>query len=201
MEYVRYGGHTSCVAIAHDGADAPSLILDAGVGLMQAAKLLDGGPFIGTIMLTHLHWDHVTGLPFFGAGDRPDSHLHVVVPAQDGGESAVEILSGIMRPPYFPVGPTGLRGDWSFSTIAPGTHTVEGFEVLALEVPHKGGRTLGFRISDGSSTMTYMPDHCPTAIGPGDDGLGAYHEVALALVGYGDEDDSETLPAAEDAEA
>ena len=68
-EFVRYGGHTSCVAIApDDGAPdvgAPRLILDAGTGLRRVTGLLRGKPFGGTILLTHLHWDHVLGLPFF----------------------------------------------------------------------------------------------------------------------------------------
>ena len=53
--------------------------------------------------------------------------------------------------------------------------------MLAREVPHKGGRTFGYRISDGSSTMAYIPDHCPTALGEGPDGLGEYHAAVLEL--------------------
>jgi hypothetical protein len=57
----------------------------------------------------------------------------------------------------------------------------EGFTVEAREVPHKGGRTFGYRVSDGHSAMAYIPDHCPTALGPGPDGWGEYHPAALAL--------------------
>ena len=53
--------------------------------------------------------------------------------------------------------------------------------MLAREIPHKGGRTFGYRISDGRSTLTYMPDHCPTTLGPGEDGFGEYHPAALEL--------------------
>ena len=63
----------------------------------------------------------------------------------------------------------------------PGERRVEGFEVLAREIPHKGGRTFGYRVSDGRSTLAYMPDHCPTALGPGEDGFGEYHPAALEL--------------------
>ena len=77
--------------------------------------------------------------------------------------------------------PEDLRGDWTFATIAPGEWQAEGFSVMAREVPHKGGRTFGYRISDGRSTLTYIPDHCPTAFGPGPDGLGEYHPVAIEL--------------------
>jgi phosphoribosyl 1,2-cyclic phosphodiesterase len=65
--------------------------------------------------------------------------------------------------------------------LEPGRHEVEGFEVLALEIPHKGGRTFGYRVSDGTSSIAYLSDHCPTVVGPGPEGLGEYHEAALAL--------------------
>jgi phosphoribosyl 1,2-cyclic phosphodiesterase len=180
VDFVRYGGHTSCVALAHEGR-APSLILDAGIGLQRAAKLLGDAPYDGTLLLSHLHWDHVLGLPFFTGGDREDARLSVLIPRQETDADAASVLSGMMRPPYFPVGPTELRGDWSFGSVDPGVFQIEGFEVLAREIPHKGGRTFGYRVSDGSSTMTYMPDHCPTVLGPGEDGLGAYHPAALEL--------------------
>jgi hypothetical protein len=74
-----------------------------------------------------------------------------------------------------------LRGRWSCGSILPGESELEGFTVLAREIPHKGGRTFGYRVSDGHSTLTYMPDHNPTALGPGEDGFGEYHATALEL--------------------
>ena len=44
--------------------------------------------------------------------------------------------------------------------------------MLAVDVPHKGGRTVGFRVSDGHSSLAYIPDHCPTALGAGPEGIG-----------------------------
>jgi phosphoribosyl 1,2-cyclic phosphodiesterase len=181
IEFVRYGGHTSCVALAHDGAAAPSLILDAGAGVQRVSRLLEGAPFDGTILLSHLHWDHVVGLPFFAAADNLDAHVTVLLPEQETRASAESVLAGMMSPPYFPVGPTELRGEWDFATIAPEEWQVEGFTVLAREIPHKGGRTFGYRISDGHSTLAYIPDHCPTTLGPGEDGFGEYHPAALEL--------------------
>jgi ribonuclease BN (tRNA processing enzyme) len=181
LDFVRYGGHTPCLALAHDGADAPALILDAGTGLQRASAALDDGPFDGTILLTHLHWDHIFGLPFFAAADRADARLEILLPEQESGDEASAVLARVMSPPYFPIEPTELRGRWTFGSIAPGEHTIEGFTVLALEIPHKGGRTFGYRIGDGHSTLVYMPDHCPTALGDGEDGFGAYHATAIEL--------------------
>jgi phosphoribosyl 1,2-cyclic phosphodiesterase len=177
-EFAKYGGHTSCVALAHDDRP-PTLLLDAGTGIRRVTHLLGGHPFDGSILLGHLHWDHTQGLPFFAAGDRSDSNVAVYAPAQGDTE---EVLAGFMSPPHFPITPGELRGNWSFHALEPGQHRIEGFDVLALEIPHKGGRTFGFRVSDGRATVAYLSDHCPTAFGPGPDGLGDRHEAAIALV-------------------
>ena len=184
-QFIRYGGHTSCVAVAHDDGAAPGLILDAGTGLRKATALLRGGPFTGTIILTHLHWDHVHGLPFFAAGDRADARVTLLLPEQ-GGADAEDLLARGMSPPHFPIAPSGLRGEWSFGALAPGVFKAEGFTIEAREVPHKGGRTFGYRVSDGHSVIAYIPDHCPTALGPGPEGWGEYHSAAVGLAAGAD---------------
>jgi phosphoribosyl 1,2-cyclic phosphodiesterase len=184
-DFVRYGGHTSCVAVAHDGA-APTLILDAGTGVRQVTALLAGQPFTGTILLTHLHWDHTQGLPFFRAGDRDDARVTLLLPDQQDGTGAEEVLARAMSPPHFPIRPSQLRGSWSFRAISPGRFETGGFTVRACEIPHKGGRTLGYRVSDGHSVAAYVTDHCPTALGPGPDGWGEYHAAAVDLAAGAD---------------
>ena len=86
-----------------------------------------------------------------------------------------------MGPPHFPITPAGLRGTWTFGDLEEGTHTLAGFEVLAREIPHPGGRAFGYRVSDGRTSMAYLSDHGPIALGPGPEGWGPYHEAALAL--------------------
>jgi len=185
-DFLRYGGHTSCVAVAHDDDDAPTLLLDAGTGLRMVTQLLGEQPFTGTILLTHLHWDHFQGLPFFSAGDREDARIDLLLPEQMDGADATAVLERSMSPPHFPISPTELRGAWTFATLAPGEHQFDGFSVLAREVPHRGGRTFGYRISDGRSILTYIPDHCPSALGEGPDGYGMYHPAALELASEAD---------------
>jgi phosphoribosyl 1,2-cyclic phosphodiesterase len=176
--FVRYGGHTSCLALSR-GQEAPSLVLDAGTGLRRLSALLGDEPFRGTVLLGHLHWDHVCGMPFFRAGARPGSRVDVRVPAQDG--DAEGLIARMMSPPTFPIRPAQLGDGWRFTDLEAGRHTLEGFSVLALEIPHKGGRTFGFRVEDGRSSMAYLSDHDPLVLGEGPAGLGAHHEAAMAL--------------------
>ena len=160
-EYVRYGGNTSCVAITPSGDDVPSLVLDAGTGLRSLSRLLSGATFRGAILLSHLHCDHMQGLPFFTAGDRPDSVVDVYLPAQDG-QTGRDLLAKMMSPPSFPITPECLRGRWAFNTLTPGRVQVAGFDVTAAEVAHKGGRTYGFRVEEpGGASIGYLPDHGP----------------------------------------
>ena len=194
--YVRYGGNTSCVAVAHDGDRGPALLLDAGTGLANVTGLLGGAAFAGTILLSHLHWDHCLGLPFFRAGDRADARVQLLLPDQDGPRpdtsgpdgsgTAERLLSRVMSPPFFPITPAQLRGRWTFGTVSPGQLKAEGFTVEAREIPHKGGRTIGYRVSDGRRAVAYVTDHCPTAYGPGPEGLGPYHDAVLDLAAGAD---------------
>ena len=130
-DYVRYGGNTSCVAVAHARGAAPVLALDAGTGLANLTGLLGGAAFAGTILLSHLHWDHSLGLPFFRAGDRDDARVTLLLPEQAagqggtersgaGGASAERLLGQVMSPPFFPIRPGELRGSWEFGAISPG---------------------------------------------------------------------------------
>jgi phosphoribosyl 1,2-cyclic phosphodiesterase len=189
--YVRYGGNTSCVAVAHDGDPGPVLLLDAGTGLANATGLLGGAAFAGTILLSHLHWDHCLGLPFFRGGDRDGARVRLLLPDQggvgsDGSASAERLLSRVMSPPFFPITPGQLHGDWTFGTVSPGQLKAEGFTIEAREIPHKGGRTIGYRVSDGHRALAYVTDHCPTVLGPGADDLGVYHEAVLDLAAEAD---------------
>jgi ribonuclease BN (tRNA processing enzyme) len=160
LDFVRYGGHTSCVAVYPDGAADPTLVLDAGTGLRSLTARLTTPAFSGAILLSHLHWDHAQGLPFFTAGDRHASVVDLYLPAQRG-ESARKLLARTMSPPSFPIEPGGLNGTWAFHAVEAGTFHIGGFTVRAADLAHKGGRTFGSRIEDSSGALAYFPDHGP----------------------------------------
>ena len=176
-DYLRYGGNTSCVAV--QARDEPvRLLLDAGTGISRVTDLLDG-PYDGTILLGHLHWDHTHGLPFFGAGGREGSKVQVLLPAQ--GAAAEDVLARAFSPPHFPIVPSQLGPGWSFGELEEGVTQQGEFTVLAREIPHKGGRAFGYRVSSGGRSVAYLADHSPTSISPGPDDLGERHEAAMAL--------------------
>jgi phosphoribosyl 1,2-cyclic phosphodiesterase len=176
--YVRYGGQTSCVALAHPG-QRPTLLLDAGTGIQNVTALLGGAPYDGSVLLGHLHWDHTHGMPFFTAGGAAGSRVAVYLPEQ--GESAEAVLERCISPPHFPIVPAQLGDGWTFGSLAEGTHEIEGFTVTAREIPHKGGRTYGFRVESEGRSLAYLSDHSPTSVGPGPDGLGERHDAIMDL--------------------
>ncbi|MFL6080152.1 MAG: MBL fold metallo-hydrolase [Ornithinibacter sp.] len=178
-DFVRYGGNTSCVAVRPDADAPPTLLLDAGTGIRTVTAMLGGAPFRGTILVSHVHWDHVQGLPFFAAGDRAGASVRLLLPAQ-GGRSGRDLVAQTMSPPAFPITPEGLIGAWTFDTVQPGDLEVEGFSVRAFEVAHKGGRTFGYTVRSGSTSVGYVPDHAPE-LGVSDDALAALAGVDVLV--------------------
>jgi phosphoribosyl 1,2-cyclic phosphodiesterase len=152
--FSRVGGHTSCLAVSVDD-ELPTLVLDAGTGLQDLALEFDGAPFDGTILLTHLHWDHVQGIPFFPPADQDEARVVCAQPAQG---DPVAVMARAMSPPHFPIGPMDFRGSWTHVALDAGTHELGKFTVLALDVHHKGGRTFGYRVTCDGASFAYVPD-------------------------------------------
>jgi ribonuclease BN (tRNA processing enzyme) len=141
--------------------------------------MLGGAAFDGSIVLSHMHWDHMQGLPFFAAGDRDASRVDLYLPAQDG-RSGRDLLAQAFSPPAFPITPEGLKGRWTEHAIEAGEREIEGFTVRAVDVAHKGGRTYGYRVSDASGSVAYLPDHAPAA-GLSDDARALMQGVDVLL--------------------
>lgn len=167
-DHAAVGGSTSCVAIPRPGGRW--LVLDAGTGFVRLGPHLAGAPLQGSVLLTHLHWDHVQGLPFLPNADRDGAEVDLWLPAQVGSEgpppSALEVLARSMSPPHFPIRPDQLQGRWRFEHLEEGPHEIEGCRVRAARVQHKGGVTFGFRVDAGGRSLAYLPDHAPALARP-----------------------------------
>lgn len=179
---IRYGGDTSCVeVVAHDGA---RLILDAGSGIRPLGLDIGSGERVD-ILLSHLHMDHVQGLPFFGPLLDPKSEVHIWGPISTT-QTLRQRLSRYLSPPLFPIRVRDLP-NVHFHDVPPGSFDVGQFHVTADLVSHPGS-TLGYRISSNRKTLAYIPDHEP-AFGdtrfPGEpewtSGFGLAHEVDVLI--------------------
>lgn len=152
----RYGGNTACVVVRDEGADP--ILLDLGTGLRYfGEEHPDHEPLRAHALVTHLHWDHVQGLPFCRPLLRPGSSLSVHGPAHDGVGFDVG-FDALMRPPFFPVTRADLSGDVHLHTLTEGVHEIAGATVTALEVPHTD-TTFGYRVARGDRSVAYVSDH------------------------------------------
>ena len=158
-----YGGHTSCVAVTEDGAaGGPALVLDAGTGIRGLGRLLEDGVFRGTVLVTHMHWDHMHGLPFSGPLNETACEVDLRLPVESG--TAEETLRRAMSPPLFPIGPEGLIGSWTFGDVPGGPGVAVGsLRVRTADVRHKGARTVAVRVDSPEGSLAYVPDHVPFA--------------------------------------
>lgn len=162
-ENLIFGGNTSCVVIYSDAdrhGDFP-LIFDLGTGLGVFSKLVPPvTPFNGTAFLSHFHFDHIQGLPFFSPVDREGAKLKIYAPSENG-VSPKESLDRLITSPYFPVTLGDLRGVISVETISSTVLEIDqpgAPRIMVREVEHTNS-TLGFRIDLDGKSIAYIPDH------------------------------------------
>jgi phosphoribosyl 1,2-cyclic phosphodiesterase len=138
--------------------DHEPIVLDLGTGLrfFGLNRPFDE-PFRGSALVTHLHWDHVQGIPFFSPLLAPNARLDLYAPAQDDA-GLEEAVRAFLSPPYFPVGIDDLPGEIVFHDTEPGIFEASGAKVQAAWVPHVGP-TLGYRVTIDSTTVAYVSDH------------------------------------------
>lgn len=150
------------------------LLLDLGTGVVSFGRQWpETEPFAGAALVTHLHFDHVLGLPFFEPIHQPGARLDIYGPVQPAGGLA-DAFTALVRPPYFPLHLHDFGGEVTFCEVADDRFPLADLEVMSRLVPHPGP-TLGYRIQHGGRVVTYVSDHQE----PPDDGQVA--EAVLEL--------------------
>lgn len=154
----RYGGNTSCVTL--EVADEPPIVCDLGTGLRYWGDRIGDRreSFFGSALVSHLHWDHVQGLPFFMPINRKGARLDVYGPHDDEGTPLGEAFAKFMRPPYFPIHVKDLTGDVHFTDVVDTDFTIGTAQVRTRTIPHVG-TTNGYRVEWGGATVAYVSDH------------------------------------------
>lgn len=161
----RYGGNTSCVAVEGGGQ---LVILDAGTGIRGLGLTLierQNGGVKAEILLSHTHWDHIQGLPYFKPFFSPGNTVRIWGSKQ-GTKSLDAILHLQMDPAVFPVPLTAVSATLSVEEVLPGVEfTVGPFEARAMQLRHPG-TTLAYRLKPkaGGQSMAYVTDN---ELGPG----------------------------------
>jgi phosphoribosyl 1,2-cyclic phosphodiesterase len=159
-EYVRYGGNTSCVSITV--GNEPPIVLDLGTGLRPLGRELEARqgtdtPIEITALLTHLHWDHIIGLPFCTPLLKAGTTMDVYGPPQVGG-TLHDVIDRVVVPPFFPVQVKELHGSIDFHEVEEDVFAIGSAKIRVRRVPHVG-TTLGYRIEADGASVAYVSDH------------------------------------------
>jgi phosphoribosyl 1,2-cyclic phosphodiesterase len=153
-ETAMVGGNTSCVEVV---AGASRIILDAGTGIRRLGnELIKQPPVDVTLLLSHVHWDHIQGLPFFAPLYAPGTRMHVVTGAN--GASTRDVLRRQMSAPTFPVDLNDLPSSMSFLEVRDRQRFVAGeSEVTAVRANHPD-QVYAYRIEHRGRSVVYATD-------------------------------------------
>jgi phosphoribosyl 1,2-cyclic phosphodiesterase len=182
---VRYGGNTSCVSLRPKNGGL--IVLDCGTGARNLGMALMEGAFgqgrgEASILLSHAHWDHIQGFPFFVPLYHPGNRFHIFGGAQSSA-MLEGILEGQMAPQYFPVQTLKNMGaSIDIAAIDEGVaFQVAGCTVRARTNPHGRAGALAFRIEDGGQAVVYASDAGYGAAGPPPASVDLYRGADLLI--------------------
>ena len=162
-DVVRYGGNTSCVSVDVPGHDP--ILLDLGTGARYfGLDHRDDETFVGHCLLSHLHWDHIQGLPFFPPLLRLGSVLNIHAPVPEHHESVASVVDRMLCPPLFPVGVADLPGLVEFHHHGDDRFRIGEVEITSRLIPHIGN-TLGYRLDWNGRSVAYLSDHQQPGVG------------------------------------
>ena len=155
---LRYGGNTPCVEIRADGE---IIVLDAGTGIRELGLALEkefrSTPIKLTLLITHVHWDHIHGFPFFAPSYSNKNEIRIL--GYDGaGTGPCEALKGEMATPFFPVSLTDLPGKLDIEKLETNVFNVGRVRVESKVLNHPG-ICVGYRVFGSTGSIAYLPDN------------------------------------------
>lgn len=156
---VRYGGNTSCIEVRTDTGDL--IILDAGSGIVPLAySLFPELPITCNLFLTHTHWDHIQGLPFFIPTFIPGNTLHIHGPYDPVAERDIRAtLSRQMEYSFFPVRMAELKANIDFVTLKERDTVQVGGATIANILMNHPVLNFGYRITCNGKSLFFTGDH------------------------------------------
>lgn len=163
---IKYGGNTACIHIDVD--QDYQLIIDCGTGIRELGNSLLANPDVpkpikAHIFLTHTHWDHIMGLPFFKPIYIPGTELHIYGPKLAAGDNLQEIVGGQMSYEHFPVNHEDLEADIYYHELTPGmTELPGGVKISYIYINHPV-ETFGYKIEYQNNIVATCYDHEPYA--------------------------------------
>ncbi len=160
--HVRYGGNTSCVSFTMGDYH---LILDAGTGIRPLGQFLNKLDVRqSTILLTHTHWDHINGFPFFGPAFLPDRHFRILAGHLKNDGGIQQILATQMHTPMFPVPLEAMKAKLEFEDFQSGEtfNLTPEIVVKTCGLNHPNGAT-AYRVEYEGKSVCYVTDteHVP----------------------------------------
>ena len=159
-ETVHFGGNTSCVEMVTKAGRRFIIYCGTGVRLLGLHLMSKGQSRIrATILLSHTHWDHIQGFPFFKPVFQPGNEILICAPLGVTG-SLSQVLSGQMETAYFPVELSELPAKIAYRHLAEGAFDFHGVGVSTHALHHPAA-TLGYRIESDGVTVAYLADHEP----------------------------------------
>ena len=157
---IRYGGNTTCVEVRADGE---IIVLDAGTGIrslgMSLEKEFGSRPITVSVLITHVHWDHIQGFPFFIPAYNDKNQIRIF--GYDGADSGIrEILKGQMATPFFPVKLYDLPGKIYIKKLQKNEFNIGKVHVRSKLMNHPGV-CMGYRLFTSTGSIAFLPDNEP----------------------------------------
>ena len=157
---LRYGGNTTCVTLR---ANDEIIVLDAGSGIrplgIDLEKEFGTQPIKLSLLVTHAHWDHIQGLPFFKPAYDSKNEISIFG-FDETGATFRQILAEPMKSPFFPIAMRELSGKIEIDKLNEMTFSVGTVQVCAAFVNHPGG-CAGYRLNTSAGSVAFLPDHEP----------------------------------------